>query len=101
MSANQEVLAIYARIVDFQCAATSALETVRIANSRLVATNPLETVRAEPVEACSSKLRDAESASASSVFVWLCPSILRHGSVSGRTVISIDFGIDTSERVSR
>ena len=41
-----------------------------------------ETVRAEPVEACSRKLRDAQSAAAASVFVRLCPS-----TGSGRTVL--------------
>gem|GEM_PF-5447113 len=41
-----------------------------------------ETVRAEPVEACSRNLRDAQSAAAASVFVRLCPS-----TSSGRTVL--------------
>ena len=33
-----------------------------------------ETVRAELVEACSRTVRDAQSASAASVFLRLCPS---------------------------
>jgi len=42
-------------------------------------------VRAEPVEACGDKLRDAKSASASLVSVRLCPS-----TGSGRTDLSTD-----------
>ena len=55
----------------------------------------LKTVRAEPVEACSRRERDAESTSASLACVRLCPSMLRLSSASGRTVLFADSGIVT------
>ena len=64
-------------------------EGVRDERTDLIHTmTSMKPVRAEPVEACGDKLREAQSPAASLANVGLCPS-----TSSGRTVLWTDLGI--------
>ena len=81
------------RAIDYACFCANFTAFLPLPVRR-VTTNFLETVRADSerrrrIEAGSRELRDAQSPSASSVFVRLCPS-----TSSGRTDLYSDSGID-------
>ncbi len=70
------------------------IATNQLVNAQHFAKNSVKTVRAEPVEACSRRLRGAKPVSASLGLIRLCPS-----TGSGRTVLFTDFGTDTTSGI--